>query len=240
MTKQKMKVEIWSDVTCHFCYTAKRKFEGALSRFSNKDHIEVVWKSFELAPQLVTDPNKTLPQFLAGLMSIPIENATQMADEVTTAALDADLVFNLRKAIPANSFNAHRLSHFAKANQLQDKAEETLFKAYFTDGKNIDDISVLMELGTEIGLDSTLLKTVLEGTDYADEVRKDTQEATQLGITSVPHFVFDTKTNVKGAQDSNAFLTTLENTFAAWQKEQSTPSAEMIDGQACEIGKGCN
>src|SRR5580765_1227921 len=147
-----MKVEIWSDVTCTHCYTAKRQFERALSQFKNSDKIEIIWRSFELAPEFKTDPDKFLPAFLQELRGISLDQAQDMIDHVTNAAKGVGLEYNLNKAIPANSFNAHRLSHFAKAMGVQDKMEERMFKAYFLEGKNIDDIPSLTELAKEIGL----------------------------------------------------------------------------------------
>ena len=123
-----MKVEIWSDVTCTHCYTAKRKFEHALSQFENRDKIEVTWRSFELAPGLKTDPNKFLPQFLQELQGISLGKVQEMINHVTDSAKKVGLEYNLNKAIPANSFNAHRLSHFAKVRGLQDKIEERIFR----------------------------------------------------------------------------------------------------------------
>ena len=113
-----MKVEIWSDVTCTHCYTAKRKFESALSQFKNRDKLEIIWRSFELAPGLKTDPNKFLPRFLQELQGISLEQAHEMIDHVTDSVKEVGLEYNLNKAIPANSFNAHRLSHFAKARGI--------------------------------------------------------------------------------------------------------------------------
>jgi len=239
MTTKKMKVEIWSDVTCNFCYTAKRKFESALSQFKDNDKIEVVWKSFELAPTLKTEPNKYFPQFLSELRGLSSEQVSNMIDQAENSVKDVGLEFNLRKAIPANSFNAHRLSHMAKHHGLQDKAEESLFKAYFTEGKNIDDSSVLIQIANEIGLDTTSVKSALESSKYADDVRQDIYEAKEAGVRSVPFFLFNTATTVSGAQDSKVFLETLETTFAQWQSENDHSNSEIIGEQSCKIGEDC-
>ena len=234
-----MKVEIWSDVICTFCYTAKRKFEAALTRFKDRHKIEVVWKSFELAPDLKTDANKYLPQFLAELHEIGLEQAKGMTDNVTNTVKEVGLVYNLNKTIPANSFNAHRLSHFAKDHNLQDIAEERMFKAYFTEGKNIDDIPTLIELANEIGLDILKVKTMLGSTKYADKVRQDIYEAKQMGITSVPHYVFNKSIKISGAQDSSVFFDALEKTFAQWKLENEQVKSEISTGQSCKIGESC-
>jgi predicted DsbA family dithiol-disulfide isomerase len=226
-----MKVEIWSDITCTHCYIAKRKFETALSQFKHKDKLEISWRSFELAPGFKTDPNKFLPQFLQELYGTSPEHVQGMIDQVANSANDAGLEYNLNKAIPANSFNAHRLSHFAKDHRMEEKMKERLFKAYFTEGKNIDDITTLTELANEIGLNATEVKTILEGTKYVYEVNYDLTEAKQTGVTSVPKYVFNGNNMVSGAQDSNTYLKILEEEFARWQTS--------TEAQSCEVGKTC-
>jgi predicted DsbA family dithiol-disulfide isomerase len=217
--KNKMKVEIWSDVMCPFCYIGKRKFEAALNQFPEKENIQIIWKSFQLSPDMKTDPGKNINQFLAAHKGITLQEAKHMNDYVTQLAAKVGLVYDFDKAIVANSFNAHRLVHFAKHHGKQNEAEEQLFKAYFTDGKNTDDIATLIKLGTEIGLDATALKTVLETDKYAEDVKADIQEAHQIGVRGVPFFVFDRKYAVSGAQESPVFLQTLEKSFAEWRKE---------------------
>lgn len=239
-TLTKMKVEIWSDVMCPFCYIGKRKFEAAMTQFADSNNIELEWKSFQLSPDMITDTSKNINQYLAEHKGISIEEAKGMNDYVTNMAKQVGLEYNFDKAIVANSFNAHRFSHFAKQHGKQDEAEELLFKAYFTDGKNTDDLEVLLQLGTEIGLDTTALKTALESDAYAQDVIGDVTEAMQLGVRGVPFFVFDRKYAVSGAQDPTVFLQTLNKSFEEWQKANPQPAFEMVgDGPSCEPGKDC-
>lgn len=212
-TLHKMQIEIWSDIMCPFCYIGKRKFEAALAQFEHKDDVEVIWKSYQLSPGMETDPTKNINQFLAEHKGISEEKASQMNAYVTNMAADVGLKYNFDKTVVANSFNAHRFSHFAKLFNKQDEAEEKLFSAYFTEGKNLDDDEVLIQLGMEIGLDSAALRVALENGMYADEVRADIKEAEQLGLRGVPFFVFDRKYGVSGAQDSKVFLETLEKAY---------------------------
>lgn len=235
----KMKIEIWSDVMCPFCYIGKRKFETALEQFADKDNIEIEWKSFQLMPELETQPDVSLNQFFAEAKGLPIEQAKQMNDRVALMAKQIGLEYNLDKAIPANSFKAHRFIHFAKANGKQNEAEEILFQSYFTDGKNIDDNNTLLALGKELGLDNDALQKVLENETYADEVRADILEAHQIGVRGVPFFVFDRKQAISGAQEPQAFLQTLENTFAEWRKENPETKLEIINGEACTPDGKC-
>lgn len=213
-----MKIEIWSDIVCPFCYIGKRKFEKALSQFKDKDQIEIEWKSFQLSPDKKTEPDKSVYQFLADHKGISLEVAKSMSAQVTNSARQVGLEYDFDKAIPANSFNAHRLLHLAKQYDLQDQAEEVLFKAYFSEGKNIDDIPTLVQFGTDLGLDATEVKNMLDSHQYAPEVQQDIEEAQYLGLRSVPSFVFDRKYLIAGAQDSQLFLEVLEKTFAEWQK----------------------
>lgn len=239
MKSYEMKVEIWSDIVCPFCYIAKRKFEIALDQFKYKDSIEIVWKSFQLAPDFKTDPNKSIYQVLTEHKGMNLEQAKNASDQVAAMAFQVGLVYNFDKVIPANSFNANRLSQLAKHHSLEDKAEESLFKAYFTEGKNIDDISTLEQIGREIGLDAVEVKTVFQSDRYMEEVNQDLSEARQTGINAVPYFLFDSKLAVSGAKDSATFLAILENSFAEWKKENPVLKTIVTDEQTCKIGEDC-
>ncbi len=235
-----MKVEIWSDVVCPFCYIGKRKFETALSQFKDRADVEIEWKSFQLMPDMKTEPDINIHQLLAGRLGVGLQQATSMNEQVANTAKSVGLVYNFNKAIPANTFMAHRLSHLAKHYGLQDKAEELLFRAYFTDGKNIDAVNTLVQLAGDIGLDTTEARKVLESNQYADEVTQDINEARQLGAKGVPFFVLDRKVAVSGAQDSNAFLEALEKTFAEWRRNNPENKLEIIDGPVCKPGAKCD
>ncbi len=205
-----MVVEIWSDVVCPFCYIGKRKFETALNIFPHKDEVGIIWKSFQLSPMMVTDSSLNGHEYLARHKNMPIEQAKKLNKQVADWAVKEGLVYNFDKAIAANSFNAHRYSHFAKKYAKQHEAEEQLFKGYFTDGLNIDDSQVLCKLATELGLDGAELERALKGAGFAQEVMGDIEEAGQLGIQGVPFFVFNRKYAISGAQDVSIFSETLE------------------------------
>lgn len=132
-----MKVEIWSDVVCPFCYIGKRQFEGALNQFANNNNIEIEWKSFQLSPDMKTEPGKNLNRFLAEHKGIGSEQAAALNQQVTAMAAQEGLTYNLDNAVVANTLNTHRFLHFAKQHGKQNEAEEALFRAYFTNGKNI-------------------------------------------------------------------------------------------------------
>lgn len=205
-----MQIEIWSDVMCPFCYIGKRKFEAAMKQFNGSEPIELVWKSFQLSPDMKTQPGKSINQFLAEHKGISVAEAQRMNDYVTQMAKQVGLDYHFDKTVVANSFNAHRFAHFAGTHGKQDEAEEALFKAYFTDGKNIDDLPTLMDLAVQIGLDANSLKDAMERGDHAEDVRRDIYEAQQVGVRGVPFFLFNGKYAVSGAQDSAVFLQALE------------------------------
>ena len=208
-----MKVEIWSDVMCPFCYIGKRRFEEALAQFPNADKVEITWKSFQLNPEQVTDPSISIHQYLADIKGWQLDYAKQLNQQVSDMAQSVGLHYDFDRAVVANSFDAHRLVQLAKKHNLGDAAEEALFKAYFTEGKNIADNNTLIALGTSIGLDADELKQVLNTDAYADAVKHDIEEAQQLGIRGVPFFVMNDKYAVSGAQPTEVFLQTLEKAF---------------------------
>jgi len=234
-----MKVEIWSDVMCPFCYIGKRRFENALQHFEHKDDIEIEWKSFQLNPQLETDPNISINEYLAESKGWTVDHARQMNDHVTQMAAAEGLTYNMDKAVVANSFKAHRFSHLAKKHGLGIEAEEALFHAYFTESKNIDDDNVLIELGEKIGLDATEIKQVLESNAFAEDVKHDIDTAQYLGIQGVPFFVLNNKYAVSGAQAVLVFEQTLEKAFADWKQENGKPKLEIIDGESCGPDVDC-
>ena len=235
-----MQIEIWSDVMCPFCYIGKRKFENALAQVPEKDKIEVEWKSFQLDPSIVTEPGKTIHEYLSERKGISTAKAKEMNDYVTNLASQVGLEYKFDKAVVANSFDAHRFSHLAKKHGLQNEAEEILFKAYFTEGKNTADVETLVQLGASIGLDEAEIRQMLAGNEFANEVHKDIALAQQFGIQGVPFYVFDRKYAVSGAQDSKVFLDILEKSFTEWQKDNPAPLMEVIDGQVCTPDDVCD
>lgn len=237
--QSKMQVEIWSDVMCPFCYIGKRKFEAALAQFNHSKNIEVVWKSYQLNPDMKTDPKKNSIVALAEHKGISMEESQEMHKYVVEMAAQAGLKYNMNKTISANSFNAHRLTHYAKSQGKQLEVEEKLFEAYFILGKNIDDINTLISIAESVGLSHDAVAKVLQGNDYAEDVNNDIYEAQQVGVRGVPFFVFDRKYAVSGAQESAVFLQSLQKAFDEWQKSNPGKVLNVIDGKICEPEKGC-
>jgi predicted DsbA family dithiol-disulfide isomerase len=210
-----MKIEIWSDIMCPFCYIGKRHFESALKQFTHAENVQIEWKSFQLDPTIPKmDERVDVYQYLADKKGMSIEQSKAMHENVIQMAKNAGLDYNFDIAVVGNSKDAHRLIQFAKTKELGDQAEEALFKAYFTDGKNMADLNDLIEIGASIGLESQALKAILESDAFAYEMMQDIQEAQNIGVQGVPFFVFDRKYAVSGAQPVEAFLQTLEKSFA--------------------------
>jgi protein disulfide-isomerase len=210
-----MKVEIWSDIMCPFCYIGKRHFEAALMEFSHAEKVQMEWKSFQLDPTIPKMEERVdVYQYLADKKGMTLEQSKAMHENVVQMAKNAGLEYNFDRAIVGNSKDAHRLIQFSKTKGLGDEAEEALFKAYFTDGKNMADLNDLIEIGTSIGLDALELSSILESDAFAYEMTQDIQEAQNIGVQGVPFFVFDRKYAVSGAQPVEAFLQTLETAFA--------------------------
>ena len=207
-----IRLEIWSDVVCPFCYIGKRHLEAALSQFERRDDVQVVWKSFELDPNAERNPNISVYENLSKKYGQSIGWAKERSDQVARWAASVGLRFDFDRARPANSFDAHRLIHLAAKHGLQDQAEERLFAAYFTEGKQISDSKTLIQLGDEIGLDPGEVKTLLAGDDYRVEVRREEEEAFSLGVTGVPFFLFNRKYALSGAQPIETFLEALTTT----------------------------
>jgi len=234
-----MKIEIWSDVMCPFCYIGKRRFEEAMKSFPNSNEIEVEWKSFQLNPYLATNPAININEYLAEAKGWTLDYARSMNDHVTQMAAEVGLAYDFDKAIVANSFNAHRMSHLAKQHELGEAMEEALFKAYFTEGKNIDDNDTLTTLAVSLGLNAEEVKTTLAGDGYADAVKQDIDEAQQLGIRGVPFFVLNNKYGISGAQAVTVFSQTIEKAFTEWQQENPKPSLTVIEGESCSPDGDC-
>lgn len=219
-----MKVEIWSDVMCPFCYIGKRKFEIALNQFSGKDKVEIEWRSFQLNPDMKTDPDKSINEYLSESKGWTLDYTRKANEHVTAIAKQVGLIYNFDKAVVANSFDAHRLSHLAKKYGLQNQTEEKLFSAYFTEGKNTADHETLVQIGTESGLNEEEVRTMLKGKDFEDAVRQDIYYAQQLGINAVPFFLFDDKYAVTGAQESATFLKVLNTVLEKSESSSVNPS----------------
>lgn len=232
-----MKVEIWSDVMCPFCYVGKKNFENALQTLPFKDKIEVEWKSFQLDPELPVEGLAiSTKEYIAKRKGMPEEQLQGMLNQLQESGQAVGITFNHDKSIPVNTLRAHRLIHFAQAQGKGNEMKEIVLKAHFTEGKNVGDIAVLAELSEQIGLSATEVTAFLATDEKLEEVYSDIQEAQTLGVSGVPFFVLDRKYGISGAQPSETFIEALTQAF-----EESKPAFEMKgDASANSCGPdGC-
>jgi predicted DsbA family dithiol-disulfide isomerase len=212
-----MKVEIWSDIVCPFCYIGKRKFEKALETFDQREEVEIVWRSFQLDPGMVYVPGQTVHEYLGKRKGVTAAAGKSMNDSMAAMAKEVGLQYNFDEAVINNTLNAHRLLHLAKSKGVQSEMKERLFRAYYTEGRNVGDIETLAELGAEVGLNGEEIKAALQRDDFTADVQDDQYEARQVGVQGVPFFVFNNKYAVSGAQQPDVFRQVLE-TVAAEEK----------------------
>ncbi|MFP8892626.1 DsbA family oxidoreductase [Chryseobacterium sp. EZn1] len=231
-----MKIEIWSDVMCPFCYIGKNNFEQALNKLPFKDEVEIEWKSFQLDPTL--DPKETQDtiQYFREKKGVAEAQAAQMLGQVTQMGKGAGIDFNFGKTLITNTFSAHKLLHLAKKHNKSNEMEEALFIAHFIDGKNVGDTEVLTALAESLGIDreEALQAITTDQLDY--EVNQDIQEARNNGISGVPFFVLNGKYAVSGAQPAEVFENALQQTY----KEAVSPFKDISgeNGASCDAD-GC-
>ncbi len=229
-----MKIEIWSDVVCPWCYIGKRRLETALTTFEHADEVEIVYRSFELDPSAPRVPVETVAESLGRKYGGGLEAGQQMVDRVEAVAAEEGLLFRLGEAQRVSTVDAHRVLHLALETggpALQSALKEELLAAYFLRAENVADHDLLRRTAGKVGLDGESVDRVL-GTDaYADAVEVDIREAAALGATGVPFFVIDRTYGVSGAQPAEAFTQVLDRAWA-----DAHPTLEHVghtDGEAC-------
>lgn len=207
---KKIKIEVWSDFVCPFCYIGKRRLETALDKFEYKDEVELVFKSYELDPLAKKKYDENINQIIAKKYGITVEQAKKSNEQIVAQAKELGLNYNFEDLIPTNTFDAHRLAHYAKSEGKMNELTERILKAYFVDSLNISEHNVLAGLAGEAGIDTQKALEVLKSDSYTSEVRKDEEDASRLKISGVPYFVINSKYSINGAQREELFLEVLE------------------------------
>ena len=215
-----MRVEIWSDVVCPWCYIGKRRFDEALAQFDHRDAVEVVWRSFELDPEGAREREGDYVSRLAVKYGVSEDNAQAMIDRLVDVAESVGIEMRFDRARLGNTFDAHRLLHLARDRGVQDEVKERLFQGAFTEGRPIGDPAALIALAADAGLDPDEAAAVLASEQYAADVRADEREAVALGCRGVPFFVVDRRYALAGAQSTDLFLEVLDE---AWSTFSTTP-----------------
>ena len=232
-----MKVEIWSDVVCPWCYIGKRRFEAALAAFAHRDEVEVEWKAFELDPaagSATASPGADdYARRLAAKYGTGVEQAQSMIDSMTQAAAGEGLDFRFEKAVRANTADAHQVILLAGERGVQDAVKERLLRAYFTEGAAVGDREVLVRLAAEAGLDAGEVRSALEEDRYLAAIRAEEAEAAALGVRGVPFFVVDRRYGVSGAQPAEHLLAVLERAWAESRPLTLVPAEGGAGDGAC-------
>ncbi|MEU8224867.1 DsbA family oxidoreductase [Kribbella sp. NPDC048915] len=236
-----MRIDVWSDVVCPWCYIGKRRLEQALA--DSGDTAEIVWHSFQLDPSSTNDDPRDLATRLGEKYGRGREWGLQANAHVTEVAAEVGLEYHLDQAKPVNTGDAHRLLHLARelaeAGEVpadtQGRLKERLLKAYFTDGLPVGDHTTLTELATEAGLPEARVREVLAGTQYAEQVAADQAQALAYGANGVPFFVIDEKYGVSGAQPVEVFAEALRRANADHKPVTliTAPGATNTDDPTC-------
>ncbi len=233
-----MKIEIWFDFVCPFCYIGKRYFEIALDRFEHKEDVEVVFRGFQLDPYAEKNTGMNIHQVSSSKHGIPYEQAKARNDQLKQKAKTVGLDYQFDTMIPTNSYDALRLSYYAKEKGKMQEFIALIMKAHFTDSLDIGDHATLAQLASGIGLDAGEALDVLENNKYSENIAADRAEGSKIGIQGVPFFIVNNKYTISGAQPSEVFLELLQQT---WKEDYHSTKAkehrsEPLSDEYCSDG----
>ncbi len=244
MTKRTLEIDVWSDVACPWCWIGKRRLEAAILAFEKRHAgddvaIAVHWRAFELdtsAPRAYV-PQGSHASRIAKKYGTSVEQAEKMLTNMTETAAAEGLLFDFARSKPSNTFDAHRLIHFADHHDKQDAMKERLLRAYFSEGEQMADNETLVRLAGEVGLDTEEARAMLASDAFAKNVRADEAEARAMGVGGVPFFVIDRRLGVEGAQPAEALGRVLERAFTDGKLERvervSSGDAPICDDDVC-------
>ena len=205
-----MKVEMWMDFVCPYSYLGKAKFAKALENFSDKENIEIIYKSFELDPNASKVYHGSMSELLSKEYGMSMEEIQENNERLTAEAKVLGLVYNLEKTIPVNTLYAHKLLQYSKEIGKDAELVSVIFKAYFTDGKNISDIDTLAEISKEVGLEEEVVREILNSDKYTNRVKEEEKESQDIGVDVVPFFLINKRHVVAGEQSAETIRKALE------------------------------
>lgn len=238
-----MKIEVWTDIMCPYCYIGKIHYEKALSQFEHADKVELEWKAFQLSPDLPDKGNGyPVEEYLTRTAGYEEENVNKMFDGIKVLADNAGVTFNLPNAIAANTRDAHRLIKFAAEKGKDSFVLQKLSKAYFEEAKDYSDIELLVSIGKEAGLDEDDIRNMFDSDAYLYEIKQDIQEAGNLGIDTVPTFLMNRKQAIIGSEPVELFLEVLNKAYKEWKaqnEKEETPVLEVSKGMSCNADGVC-
>lgn len=229
---KKLRVDVWSDIACPWCYVGKRRFEAALASFAHRDAVELVWRAFELDPSAPQerDPSVSHTERLAKKYRVSVAEAEAMHARLSEVARGEGLDFHFERIRSGNTFDAHRVVHWARSCGLQDAVKERFLRGYLTEGEPIGDRETLVRMAAEVGLAADEVRALLASDAESDAVRADEAEAQEAGIHGVPCFVFGGRYAVSGAQTKDVLLSVLQK---AWDELAAKPLELELEGAAC-------
>jgi predicted DsbA family dithiol-disulfide isomerase len=216
-----LRIDVWADLVCPWCYLGRRRLERALSGFAHRDEVQVAHRAFELDPSRPVGRTVDRLAALAGKYGLTPERARTMEEEMEQRAAAEGLEYHLIGGVVGNTFDAHRLVHLARTQGCAEQALERLYRAHFTEGRSIFDRPALAGLAGEVGLDPVEVSRALEGVAHTEDVRADERTARELGITGVPFFAVGGRYGLSGAQPPELLLRALEQ---AWAEGLGLPS----------------
>lgn len=234
-----MQIDVWSDVVCPWCFVGLANLDTALAGFDHRDDVEVVLHSFQLEPDAPARDDTPIEELLAKKYGAPVEQIRANQARLVDLGAERGIDFRFDRSIRANTFDAHRLLHFAAEHGLGMELKHRLGTAHFTEGKVISDPAVLRAEAVTVGLDGDEVDAVLASDRYADAVRGDVAAASRIGISGVPFFVFDGRLGVSGAQPDGVLRDVLEQAWTERAPQIVTvagdPDAEACGPDGCEV-----
>lgn len=230
-----MKIELWSDFGCPFCYIGKTRFDNALQKFKYKDKVEVIYKAYMLNPYAPKFMEKTPAEAFAQGHNMTVEQAKERFNMFINAAKTVGLNYDYENIQMTNTFDAHRLAKWANTLNKEPEITTRFMKAYFEEGKNLADFDTLIDLVKEVDLDENEAKKILQSNQYADLVNDQITEARQVGVRGVPFFVINRKYGISGAQQEEYFAQALEQIYNEQLVEEAKEHAGVCTDDSCEI-----
>ena len=242
MTSKKMKIEVWSDIMCPYCYIGKIHFEKALHQFAHVDEVELEWKAFQLNKELPDKGNGyPVKEYLVNSVGYPEEGMESMFAHIRKLADDAGVAFNLPNSVAANTRDAHRLIKLAATKGLDSVVVGKLGKAYFEEAKDYSDWELLVSIGREAGLEEEEIRRMLESDDFKYDIIQDMQEAANLGFDSVPIFLMDRRQAIIGSEPVDLFVKVLNKAYNDWKnRTDKEEELEITQGKSCSTDGTCD
>ncbi|MBR3118139.1 MULTISPECIES: DsbA family oxidoreductase [Oceanobacillus] len=236
-----MKIEVWSDFVCPFCYIGKRRLENAMEKFPHKEQVTLEYKSYQLDPTAEHIPGKNFYETFSELKGIPLEQVKTMNQQVGQQAATVGLNYNFDDMKYANTFDAHRVAKYAEEKGKGKEVTERFLHAYFTESELLSDYDTLIKLAAEVDLDKEEVEHVLQSDKYRNKVNEDIDVARQIGVQGVPFFVFNEKYAVSGAQPAEVFEEVLNK---VWEEEKEKPILQSLNPKKSKTSfctdEGCN